>query len=403
QRKDARGEVAVQYSYYSSGDYTGLVENVISYGLTQLNYVYTTDSDGYATMTVTETDLINTSSPAKITVTTYDPRQNVLKTVDPLGNLWSNEYTDSLNPYLVTRATDPNLQHTDYTYDSQGNVKSVTDAYLNVTTLVYAQETESPLNPKHRNLVNQIIRPSILVGGVATNYSTYLYYDANGNLNQVKDAKNQSAYYAHRPDGRLSSVADRNGHITSFDYSPFSNGVSNLGNLTKITSPSGPNGAPAREVHFAYDLYDNLLSVTDALGHSISYQWDLNSRMTRTTDAYGKYVENTIVQGLLDHVTLPTNQGSSSNRRQTRFTYDDPGRVLQVLSSINATQEQMRVRYEYDSFDRVTKLARLKSGTEKSFLFEYDILDRQTSSKDPLLRETTTAYQPFCKSYTQTS
>ena len=109
------------------------------------------------------------------------------------------------------------------------------------------------------------------------------------------------------------------------------------------------------------------------------------------------------LDGLLDYIELPANQGSSSNRRRTRFTHDDVGRVLQVLSKVAASSEQMRVRHEYDGRSNLKKLIRLRNSLEKTYQFSYDALNRPTQLQDPLAAVRAVAYDPHCRNYTATS
>jgi YD repeat-containing protein len=99
---------------------------------------------------------------------------------------------------------------------------------------------------------------------------------------------------------------------------------------------------------------------------------------------------------------LPSIQGSGGNRRRTRYTNDDSGRVLQVLSKISIYQEQMRARFEYDGRSNIKKLARLKNAVEKSHQFSYDDLNRPTQALDPLSRASSIAWAPFYREHTAT-
>jgi len=395
---DPRGQTLLEYTYAN-----GKIATETIYGERRITYSYATGDNGSVITTTVEEDLTLTpSDPApRTTVQTFDRFSNLIKNVDPLGNIWTYQYKDTRNPYLLTEEIDPNGATTSYAYDANGNLVSTTDAMGNTTTMTYTEGY----------LLASIQRPSVTVEGVLTTYPpTVLDYDLNGNLESVTDVLNGNSVattFSLRPDGRISSVTNRVGQVTQFEYTTNSGGL-NAGNLKKIILPGGPNSAPAREILFTYNAYDERIKTTDAGGNEIDFEFDDGGRLTKVTDALNHELVYHYTNGLMDYMDLPANQGSSGNSRRTRFTHDNPGRVLQVLSKINATTEEMRVRYEYDGRSNLKKLARLKRNVsnavvEKAYTFEHDILDRPFEALDPLGGLTTTQHDPHCKSFTVTS
>ena len=239
--------------------------------------------------------------------------------------------------------------------------------------------------------------------GSPVNYApSQFIYDSLGNLIEVKDSLDQSTLFEVGGDGRVTAITDRRGQEFVFDYTTAGSGL-NGGNLASVTAPAGPNSAPARSTSYTYDAYDRVTEVENQAGNSVQFQFDGNDRVTRQTDARNKYADFIFEDGLLDAIDLPTNQGSSSNRRGTSFTYDNPGRVLQVVAKTGISTTQMRVRHEYDGFSNLRKLARLKDSVEVLHQFNFDKLDRMLNALDPLLRETGVAHAPFCLSRTVTT
>lgn len=134
---------------------------------------------------------------------------------------------------LATQATaqgDP----TDFSYDANGNTKTVTDALGHVT-----QNDYDPLNRLARTLQD--------VGGI--NAETKFGYDALDNVTKVTDPKGLDTTYAY-------------------------NG---LGDLTKLTSPD--TGVTT----YTYDSAGNRATQTDARNVKTTYGYDALNRLTQVT------------------------------------------------------------------------------------------------------------------------
>lgn len=405
---DTRDEVAVAYTY----DELGRVETATYYGERQSTCSYGTSLNTWGTphdvptLSVTDTDLVEETE--RTTTLQHDLLSKVVASIDPIGNVTRYFYEDTLNPKLLTTMLDPNLFDTIYTYNSQGNLTQIQDAQDNVTAFAYVEDFENPVNPKHRNLILNIFRPDVTVNGDPVSYDpTVFSYDDNGNLTEILDAQQHSLTF-EVTDGQITAITDRRwdgepetkaDHTTVFTYNETN------GNLETITYPAGPDPAPARQTSLTYDDYDNVISVDDGDGHVWEYEFDDNSRLIHMTDARGKVVDYNYEDGRLDNVEAPPNQGSGANRRKTYFTYDTPGRPLQVDSDISTTSEVMRVAYEYDAFSQLRKLKRQTDGpeTQRSTSYSYDELGRNTGVEDPLTRQSSTSYDPFCAQFIQTT
>jgi len=87
--------------------------------------------------------------------------------------------------------------------------------------------------------------------------------------------------YAYDNAGQLASVTDSLGQETSYSYD-------DLGRVTKIT-PHDPDGNPNTNdeptKEYTYDAVGNLLSVTDALNHSMKFTYDHLFRRVIEEDA----------------------------------------------------------------------------------------------------------------------
>ena len=385
----------VEFTYDS-----GKVVTTTYYGELLTTNSYDTGPNDTKITTMIEEDLTLDPDPApRTTVLTFDLYSNLIEQIDPLGNVWSYRYQDLTNPYLLTEQIDPNGFSTVYEYED-GNLTSVTDAMGNTTTMTYTDGY----------LLASIQRPIVTVDGDPVAYDpTLIEYD-NGNIKSITDTLEGNPVVTEFTvfgDGRIESVTNRLGQVTTFAYTTQSGGL-NAGNLSQISMPDGPNSAPERQVLFTYNAYDERIQVADPAGNLLKMDFDNKSRVTRVTDSLNKETNYHYTQGLLDYIDLPANQGSSSSARRTRFTHDDPGRVLQILSKVSETQEEMRVRHEYDGRSNLKKLIRLKrdltnTPVEKAYQFSHDVLNRQNQALDPLSGLATVQYDPFCKNLTTCS
>ncbi len=409
---DPQGNVASVFGY----DEFGRILGEIVYGEVQRTYFYGTTG---SSLEVLEEDLVG-SEPDRSRYMEFDSFGNtvrVLELVDPTGPVINEtlmEYNDPTvapfnpNPYLLTKQIDPNLTETIMTYTDNGNIKTTMDKGSNVTTYTYADEIDTPLNPKHRNLVREIQRPEVTVEGVPTTYDpTILEYDANGNLERIIDAKGEEAEMTHDTDGLVLTVTNRRGHTTEFVYEgdPFNDDSRNLLQV-KIPKGDGPTDG-FRIVELEYgDGYDNVTLVRDDLGNEILTSYDDLDRPAQVTDPLGEVTTFSYVNALLDEILMPPNNGSGALARKTSMFYDATNRLEEVRRDIDSIgTQQMRVSYSYTGFSQMAALTRIKNGSNKSFTFSFDRLGRPVSTADslPVPGVSTMAYEPFCIGQATTS
>ena len=422
---DPQGKISSLYGY----DNFGRILAEISYGEMRRDYVYgTTDSS----LEIVEQDLVG-SEPNRARKMFFDKLGNTvlaLEMVDPddPGGPVINEtefrYEDPYNPYLLTKRIDPDLVETIMTYTepevsdphiSGGHLKTLQDKGGFVTTYTYAEELAGALNPKHRNLVVRIERPTVTVEGVPTTYDpTELFYDANGNLERVLDPSGQEMVMTYDTDGKVLKVENRLGHVTVFEYEglPFN---SDSRNLIEVKIPKGDTILDGfRSVFLEYDDYDNVIEVRDALGNKVVSLYDGLDRVeeTKVLDplnvTVGGVTSFEYLNTLLEKVIMPANNGSSGLSRKTLMVYDDVNRLEGVFRDVDSLgTQQLRVGYGYTGFSQMSALARMKAGNPVVFRFEYDRLGRPIISRDPIpMPDTgvsTVAYQPFCSGNASTN
>ncbi|HEY0173454.1 MAG TPA: RHS repeat-associated core domain-containing protein [Pyrinomonadaceae bacterium] len=212
--------------------------------------------------------------------------------------------------------------------------------------------------------------------------------DSRGNVEQL------TTYY---PDGRLKGVTDAMGKTTGYAYDLATN-------TTTVTHPD--DGGTTVERRDARGL---LLSETDPLGRTKSFSYDSNRNKLTETDALGKTTTYAYdAGGHMKSVTDPLGKTTSFVNNQ----YGQP------LSSTDALGKVRTLKYDDDSNlvnagdelgtqlaltwdDRGSPLT-LTDGAGKTTRFTYDAYGNVLSKTDPLGRTTTYSYDQMGRVQTMT-
>ena len=293
-------------------------------------------------------------SSSQIYQATYNSRNLPLTTTDPAGRRTTYVYdtndldllqikqtTGSANDVLTTYAnytsghhpqtvTDASGQVTTLTYNSSGQVTTVTNAKSETTTFTYTN-----------GYLTQIQGP-------VASATVTLGYDDYGRLETVTDPDGYTTTNEYDSLGRLlkitypddtfeevtynrldvSAMRNREGHWSRFTYD-------RVGRLTSARDPKG------RTVRKEWCACGSLDKVVDANGHETTWQRDAGGRVTQeshgalvTTYAY----ENTT--GRLHSVTDPKSQIATY-----AYGIDD---ALASVTYTNSTVTTSAISYAYD-------------------------------------------------------
>jgi RHS repeat-associated protein len=401
---------------------------------------------------------------------TYDDAHRLTKIADSQGN--SITYTlDNMGNRIGEQASDPagalarkrtreidalnrlkfdqggthtttTPQQTEFTYDANGNQKTLKDANANTTTSNY-------------DALNRLIEVIDPVNGTAN--PTKYDYDAQDNLSKVTDAKGLATTYTYTGFGELATQTSPDTGLTSFTYDAAGNlatktdargikatyGYDDLNRVTSTvytnTTAVPPNPAvlntTLETVTYAYDGCSNgkgrLCSITDKTGVT-AYAYDLNDRIVSKSQTVAGLTQTVSYRynaaGQMDQMTTPSGQlvgygyannrivsvtlngatvlsgvdyepfgpvaewtwgnspaGGTANKHQRRFDLDGRIDLLQP-----AAAQPVR-KIGYDSASRITSLEQLVSGSTfaatgnatsdpaASFSYGYDNLDRLTN------------------------
>jgi YD repeat-containing protein len=320
----------------------------------------------------------------------------------------STEYARDLNTDLITEVIDPLNRTTTYTYDSLGNVLTVTHTpgpgTSSSATTTYTYEpafnrlasVQEPLTPA--TTITYQDPPSTPTATIVQPMSrtTVITYNSEGQVMSEQDpAGNLSSFAYNSTSGDLTSATDPIGNTTTYSTDA-------VGRLTSVTSPL------SNTTTYHYDAIGGVLSITDANNHRTTYQYDLLGDPTQITDANNN-VTTITTTATLDVTTIcdAANNCSTQNRdaagRRTTFidkrgiktawTYDKLGRVTQVVYNSNGVSgfDTRTITYSYDAGDRVTSVTDSEGiGSPPQLQYTYDPVDNITSEQSA---EGTISYQ----------
>jgi RHS repeat-associated protein len=381
--KDARGITYLSNDY----DSNGRVITQTQADQTTYQFSYTVDVNG----TVTQTDV--TDPRGIVERTTFNSQGYMLTETRALGRPEQQvtTYTRQAGTNLVQSMTDALARQTTFTYDTKGNVTSVTRlaGTPQAVTTSLTWETPSPTTFNRLTSVTPPLGPSTT--------TTWTYDDPNRRIT-ITDPLGHQTVITHNPVGQPVSIANALQQTTTFEYDAQGNLaalVDPLGNRTtrtydaasRLTQQTDPGG---RTTGFAYDLLNQLRAIGDPGGGTTRFSYDPNGNLLSVTDARGNatsYVYNT-----MDRVATRTDPLT----RSETYTYDNNGNASSVTdrkSQVTGTsydgldrptlvtyQDTSTTSYAWDPGNRLTQIVDSVGGT---ITRTYDGLDRLTSETTP--------------------
>ena len=297
-----------------------LTQRTLGTGPTAITTRYEVDPSSLATVGVTD-------ALGRSTRYTYDSAGNLTTLTGPDGSMTSVTY-DSLGD--VTSVTDARGQRRSYTYDSLGNL---------LTAAVPTSAGDS---------VSTITRDSTHPGDVTA----------------IRDPLGRTTSFNYDPDGLVVRVTNPLGDASTAAYD-------SEGNIVRQTSAAG-NVATAR-----YDALGRIVTASTGTSTNLRYAYDPNGRVASQTDAAGhttSYTRDPL--GRVVKVTRPDGTSSTS-------TYNSQGRTL-----TSTTPGGLTTRYFYGPSGLLDSVSRPQGTTS----YGYDSAGQRTSAQDPLGRTTTYDY-----------
>ncbi|MFO1065365.1 MAG: LamG-like jellyroll fold domain-containing protein [Pirellulales bacterium] len=342
--------------------------DVVTFLMSNISQV-TFDGTGLSATIVQVGSSSNTNHPQqRLSATdtyTYDPVFNRMTShIDPEGRktLFDiDSVTGNLNAVreVVGTVGGTDDRVTSYTYKSNGQVASITDALGRITQFEY--DTLGRLTSKTS------------AKGTAFEGMEHWEYDTAGDMSGYVDRNGNRTQYAYDSMRRISQITAADNSITAFGYDSRGNLISTTdaaGNETKAAFDTLDRlititDAAGNKTRRAYDVAGNLIRITDPLGHSTQMNYDVRNRVRSTIDASGA-VTQFVYDADDELISVIDGDG---NRTQT--VYDAVGRVTRVIDPLGANTSF--------SYDKAGLLLRKVDRLGRSTEYSYDELRQLTT------------------------
>ena len=327
----------------------------------------------------------------------YDEEDHVIIVRDAEGTELLRTFDDAGQ---LTEERDSTGRCRSYTYNKVGDLVSVTDETGLKTEYRYGPGIHEPLEiiypggvkeqfvydpagnlSEHRDIYGHLLKYEYdslnrLTSLREENGKALMeyQYDVLGRLISEKDAGGHEKRYEFTAAGTLAAVTDALGNVTKYSYDL----RDNLTGIQRFCSAAGKNVS----IQYTRNLLGELTGMTDASGHTESYEYNGNGQMIRKTDRDENITEYSYNNsGLLSSViwggSLRTDYSYSLKHQITevrdwsgitKIRYNDNGQPLEITYP-----DENSVRIEYNSRGGRERII-YPDGEEVSYV--YDDLNR---------------------------
>ncbi|TYQ27274.1 RHS repeat-associated core domain-containing protein [Pseudanabaena sp. UWO310] len=321
-------------------DANGNVTATIDIRGNRTEYFY--DEKGQQIKVILPDNTPNNAADNPVLLTEYDAVGRVISKTSATGLQTRYEYdalgqlTDTIFPDLTPNDNSDNpKEHIEYT--ASGRIKATIDIFGSRTEYTY-------------DALGRISQESDFFGNPIGNDTTYTY-NTGGQVTSVTDAKNRTTQIGLDTQGRSSVNTYFDGTTSTVVYDALGRVKSETNQLGQTTSyeydafgkVSAMIDALNQRTQFTYNSRGSLVKVTDALGHETKYEYDQYNRRTAVIDGNGNRTETTYDQfGQAIAV-------KDANLHTTEYAYDNLGELTSVKLANQAT-----TIYGYDNLGRQT-------------------------------------------------
>ena len=351
----------------------------------------------------------------------YDNHGRLIQVKDAEGNITSYEYGPfSKSP---TKITDGELQEWTYAYDALGRLIRETDP-LNRTTRHYydgannetrilyhdGSKSDFSYDPWNRRIAatfpdnttaSWTYTDGLLTEEATSNRVKRYEYNSKAQITKNTDVTlGQSLVYTYTPNGKIHTVTDDDGGVTTYTYDELDpvisiqypngkrlvyeydesgrkyrtyapNGIrteieyNSIGQIASIIHYS-PDNTPFEGQSFSYDKVGNILSETDHNGNVTTYTYDKLYRIKEVR--VNSALKESYTYDKVGNILTKTIDGQT-----TTFTYDAAHQLETRVVTAGTTN------YEYDVAGRLTQ----KSGPDGITTYSYTEEDRLASVELP--------------------
>lgn len=298
-----------------------------------------------------------------VTTFTYEPMFNFVKTrTDPMGQstTYTYDYEDpaygSESGHLmkiaypaVSTDSEGQARAIEFTYNAFGQVETVTEPDGIVIRYVYhdnAQDTDN-YGRLWQIIADYGTSPDCL------NATTEFHYDSLGQVTEAANAEGHTRQFTYDALGQLTETVSPSpfNYATKYEYDQNKN-------LLRVARQADIPGEPWQRTELAYDIYDNLRSITNPMGHVTLLDRDENENLSRTTDA-----EDNVSINQYDERDMLW-KSTDALGHTTEYGYDKNGNLQTIRDAKgNVTA------YEYDGFDRLEAI-NYADGSREAYAYD---------------------------------
>jgi RHS repeat-associated protein len=354
-------------------------------------------------------DLISTRNQTGLVTTSYNTRHDPVHAVDGKGVSADYSYDSAGNVLSVTTTsykTDSlgnknvvdEVRTNSFTYYSNGQVHTATDARGKTTTYTYdaahgdLTDITSPAGRHSHYGYDAVGRQTTVVdprgydaGHTLANYTTTIAYTARDQARVVTDPGGHVTTSVYDNDlGQLTSVTDANTHVTSYTYYPD-------GQIHTVVEP----GATAPTTTYTYDNNGNVATVTDPDGRVVTYHYDLANEVTSKVTPLGTYTYGYDNNGRVTSSKGPGDTVATSLTLNARgeaiyvanpdnssisYTYDVHGNRKSMTNKTASGQTVSTTNYTWDDYDQLTAATTTYGTATFAYTYGYDKNGNLTAS-----------------------
>jgi large repetitive protein len=357
-RSSSAGDTAYQtkYTYDALGDLTGVTTPPVA-GYPSGRTTTTRYTDGTSVLAYGSTTAYAppglayqlTTPGGAVTSTKYYADGDIASVTNPLGEVTVYTY-DNIGRVLTKTVTYGSTSAvTSYTYDGDGRIVTETDpATMDaVTGATHIEVTTSSYDPDG-DLTQSVV--SDAGTGDDAPRTTTTGYNACDQITSVTDPDGNKTSYTYDAYGNKATVSDPLGNVTDYTYDADGDLLT-----TVLENYTGDPVVPLAPVNLtlesrAYDPAGRLASVTDAMGRVTSYTYTDNGLTASVTVSEGSSSTQT-VRSQYDAAGNLLKQWTNAGVTETDYTYDAAGRVLTKVLDPNAIDQV--TTYTYTADDKV--------------------------------------------------